>query len=227
MIADDSNRASRAPRRSRDDVVDAALELLDRVGLPDLSMRRLAEHLGVQPSALYWHVENKQQLLAAVSGRILRPLAAADAPSSTTLDGAARDLALRLHDSLLAYRDGAEVVSSSLALGLVEPPAHAQLRAVAVEHGAPASLADTIADAITHFVVGFTFHQQQRRSADAWGAAAGTVAASAERVADGDDDGFTAALDLIIAGATTTILSRADAPDAANGGATRHPAPRR
>ncbi|MDR6167317.1 hypothetical protein CBF90_11025 [Microbacterium sp. AISO3] len=219
MIADDSNRGGRATRRSRDDVVDAALDLLDRVGLPDLSMRRLADHLGVQPSALYWHVENKQQLLAAVSARILGPVSA-DHADGATLDVAARDVAVRLHDSLLAYRDGAEVVSSSLALGLVEPPAHARLRAVALERGEPAALADTIGDAITHFVVGFTFHQQQRRSADAWGAASGGVAASPERIADGDDgddDGFTAALDLIIAGATTVLA----------GGATQHPAPRR
>ncbi|WHE35650.1 TetR family transcriptional regulator [Microbacterium sp. BDGP8] len=215
MIADDSNRGGRAPRRSRDDVVDAALELLDRVGLPDLSMRRLAEHLGVQPSALYWHVENKQQLLAAVSARILRPVSAAD-EAGTSLDVAAREVAVRLHDSLLAYRDGAEVVSSSLALGLVEPPAHARLRAVALERGESASLADTIADTVTHFVVGFTFHQQQRRSADAWGAASGDVAASPERIAASDDDGFTAALDLIIAGVTTVLA----------GGATQHPAPR-
>lgn len=219
MIADDSNRGGRAPRRSRDDVVDAALDLLDRVGLPDLSMRRLADHLGVQPSALYWHVENKQQLLAAVSARILGAVSA-DHAAGATLDVAARDVAVRLHDSLLAYRDGAEVVSSSLALGLVEPPARARLRAVALERGEPAALADTIGDAITHFVVGFTFHQQQRRSADAWGAASGGVAASPERIADGDDgddDGFTAALDLIIAGVTTVLA----------GGATQHPAPRR
>lgn len=196
-------------------MVDAALELLDRVGLPDLSMRRLAEHLGVQPSALYWHVENKQQLLAAVSARILRPVSAAD-EAGTSLDVAAREVAVRLHDSLLAYRDGAEVVSSSLALGLVEPPAHARLRAVALERGESASLADTIADTVTHFVVGFTFHQQQRRSADAWGAASGDVAASPERIAASDDDGFTAALDLIIAGVTTVLA----------GGATQHPAPR-
>ncbi|MCZ4068329.1 TetR family transcriptional regulator [Microbacterium sp. H37-C3] len=215
MIADDSNRGGRAPRRSRDDVVDAALELLDRVGLPDLSMRRLAEHLGVQPSALYRHVENKQQLLAAVSARILRPVSAAD-EAGTNLDVAARDVAVRLHDSLLAYRDGAEVVSSSLALGLVEPPVHARLRAAAIERGEPSALADTIADTVTHFVVGFTFHQQQRRSADAWGAASGDVAASPARIAAGDDDGFTAALDLIIAGVATVLA----------GGATQHPAPR-
>lgn len=242
MVIDDSNRAGRASRRSRDDVVDAALELLDRVGLPDLSMRRLAEHLGVQPSAIYWHVENKQQLLAAVSARILRPVGAdssdravgvSEGEACTGLDAAARELAIRLHDSLLAHRDGAEVVSSSLALGLVEPPVHARLREAATRSGGSIDLARTVADAITHFVVGFTFHQQQRRTADAWGAAADAVAASPERIANGgdsDDDGFTAALDLIIAGVTAALVTDSRGSDAsysANGDAARHPAPRR
>ena len=75
MTARDPNPPSRGLRRTKDDVVDAALSVLDRVGLPDLSMRRLAEDLGVQPSALYWHVASKQELLAAVSARILSPVA--------------------------------------------------------------------------------------------------------------------------------------------------------
>jgi hypothetical protein len=46
-------------------------EILDAYGLGDLSMRRLAERLGVKAGALYWHVANKQSLLAAVSDEIL------------------------------------------------------------------------------------------------------------------------------------------------------------
>lgn len=227
MAADDSNRDARAPRRSKDDVVDAALDLLDRVGLPDLSMRRLADHLGVQPSALYWHVENKQTLLAAVSARILHPLAdpAGDADAATDggLDDAARALGVVLHDRLLAHRDGAEVVSSSLALGLVASPIEAQLIRIAARTGQPAALARAVADAVTHFVVGFTFHQQQRRNADAWGAASGAAQASPERIAEGDDDGFAAALELIAAGASARLARPADAIAP---GASRHPLPR-
>jgi TetR/AcrR family tetracycline transcriptional repressor len=57
-----------APRAARpaleaEKVVRAALDVLDEVGLDDLSMRRLAEALGVQNPALYWHVRNKQELL--------------------------------------------------------------------------------------------------------------------------------------------------------------------
>ena len=52
-------------------VVDVALRLLNERGLPDLSMRRVAAALEVQPSALYWHVSSKQHLLGLVADRIL------------------------------------------------------------------------------------------------------------------------------------------------------------
>ena len=48
---------------SRDTVVRAALELLDEVGLADLTLRGVAERLGVQAPALYWHVRNRQDLI--------------------------------------------------------------------------------------------------------------------------------------------------------------------
>ena len=55
-----------APRRvplSRDRVLRAAVALADRTGIESLSMRKLAEELGVVPMALYKHVANKEQLL--------------------------------------------------------------------------------------------------------------------------------------------------------------------
>lgn len=55
-----------APRRaplSRDRVLQAAVALADVVGIEALSMRRLAQELGVVPMALYKHVSNKDELL--------------------------------------------------------------------------------------------------------------------------------------------------------------------
>ena len=43
-----------------DIVTSAALRILADFGLGDLTMRRLARELDVQPSALYWHVADKQ-----------------------------------------------------------------------------------------------------------------------------------------------------------------------
>ncbi|WP_460737035.1 TetR family transcriptional regulator [Microbacterium neimengense] len=208
MTADGSN-SSRAPRRSKADVVDAALVLLDRVGLPDLSMRRLADELGVQPSALYWHVENKQELLAAVSARILAPVAEGAVLAATLrLGEAARVLGERLHDRLLAHRDGAEVVSSSLALGLVDSPLHLVLVQRYADAGHAAAV---MADAVTHFVVGYTFHEQQRTAADAFGVVARAAALAPDDVTSRRPDPFAAALTLITAGADLPAASEPSA----------------
>ena len=58
-------------RHAREDVAAAALAILDEYGLPDLTMRRLASNLDVQPSALYWHFDNKQTLLAHLADAII------------------------------------------------------------------------------------------------------------------------------------------------------------
>ncbi|MEV6830263.1 TetR/AcrR family transcriptional regulator C-terminal domain-containing protein [Amycolatopsis sp. NPDC051102] len=47
----------------RRQITDAALALLDEVGLAELSTRRLAARLGVSSPTLYWHVKDKAQLL--------------------------------------------------------------------------------------------------------------------------------------------------------------------
>src|SRR5207237_9092478 len=53
-------------RLSPDQVAAAALELLDREGLEALSMRRLAEQLGVGTMTLYGYFRSKDELLDAV-----------------------------------------------------------------------------------------------------------------------------------------------------------------
>ncbi|NHB85831.1 TetR family transcriptional regulator [Tessaracoccus sp. HDW20] len=57
---------------SKGAIIGAGLSILDAYGLGDLSMRRVAETLGVQAGALYYHVPNKQSLLAALSDEIVR-----------------------------------------------------------------------------------------------------------------------------------------------------------
>ena len=61
----------RTPLLSRDRIRDAALDLIDRDGLSALSMRRLAEALGVQAASLYTHVATKDDVLDAVANRLI------------------------------------------------------------------------------------------------------------------------------------------------------------
>jgi len=57
------NKDSRRARLTKPHVLRVAVELADQIGIDSLSMRRLAEALGVVPMALYKHVANKEELL--------------------------------------------------------------------------------------------------------------------------------------------------------------------
>jgi AcrR family transcriptional regulator len=61
----DQGAATRPPL-SRERVVEAAIELADAGGLEALSMRKLAQQLGVEAMSLYNHVASKDDLLAGM-----------------------------------------------------------------------------------------------------------------------------------------------------------------
>ncbi|QCB97846.1 TetR family transcriptional regulator [Arthrobacter sp. PAMC25564] len=60
---DDSAARGPPDPLNRDRVLHAAVALADDAGIESLSMRRLAQELGVVPMALYKHVANKEELL--------------------------------------------------------------------------------------------------------------------------------------------------------------------
>ncbi|WP_431218776.1 TetR/AcrR family transcriptional regulator C-terminal domain-containing protein [Leifsonia xyli] len=156
-------------RHSRDDVADAALRILDDLGLPDLTMRRLAAALDVQPSALYWHFPNKQTLLAELADRIVGTRPAPEPAEDAAWQDAVRGEAEALRDSLLSYRDGAEVVSSTLALGLGSPETVDRLTRAVARGGFDAETSRRAATALLHFVLGHVSHEQQRIQYDSLG----------------------------------------------------------
>ena len=54
--------------------IKTALDIIDDEGLESISMRRLAERLGVSSPSLYHHFQNKDVLLQAVCGLIFREI---------------------------------------------------------------------------------------------------------------------------------------------------------
>jgi len=55
-------------------VVEGALALADAEGLKAVTIRRLAEDLGVTPMALYWHFHSKDELLDGVAASIFEEI---------------------------------------------------------------------------------------------------------------------------------------------------------
>src|SRR5262249_38774255 len=101
------------PRRavlSRDRVLRTAVALADDAGIEPLSMRKLAQELGVVPMALYKHVANKDELLAGmidiVVGEVEPPAHATDWKS------AIRQRILSARQALLRHPWASRVIES-------------------------------------------------------------------------------------------------------------------
>ncbi|WP_063050555.1 TetR/AcrR family transcriptional regulator C-terminal domain-containing protein [Nocardia arthritidis] len=152
----------------RADVVDGAIAILDRYGLADLTMRRLAGSLHVQPGALYWHFPNKQALLGAVADKILAPME--DPIQAEEWSGQITELAHRLRDCLLAYRDGAELVSATYASRLTTSKGRERLVSAAIRAGMPRQEAELTAFTLLYYVLGETVDEQSRMQMDSAGA---------------------------------------------------------
>jgi AcrR family transcriptional regulator len=72
----DDDRVPRVTARlSREAIVAAGIALADRDGLDGLSMRRLAQELGVNPMSLYHHVRDKDALLEAMIDTVVAEIA--------------------------------------------------------------------------------------------------------------------------------------------------------
>lgn len=191
---------------SKQDVVATAIGILDEYGLPGLSMRRLAATLGVQQSALYWHFESKQLLLAAMAEEILRR--GPEWPSSGAWDTVVTQGAVALRDALLAYRDGAEVVSTVHAFGLGATEPHHRLTTCIETAGAATSDARAAATVIMHFVFGFTFSEQQYLQASSAGAIQAVPGPAVPARRGAETDPFRAGIEMVLDGIRARLPQR-------------------
>ncbi|SOD95074.1 TetR/AcrR family transcriptional regulator C-terminal domain-containing protein [Blastococcus haudaquaticus] len=112
MVSEPSG--GRAPV-TRGAIVDAALALLAEGGLEAVSFRRIAKSLGVAGPTLYWHVENKRQLMDLMAEELLRRTGRAyggPAPGQPWWEWL-RDDAQAMFDALIATRDAPRVLAGN------------------------------------------------------------------------------------------------------------------
>lgn len=95
----------------RDAVVRVALELLGELGLEGLTMRRLAQRLGVTAASLYWHVRDKDELLSLLAETITAevPVVDPDQPWRDEL----RRLAFELRRVARSHRDAVRLLTAT------------------------------------------------------------------------------------------------------------------
>lgn len=106
-------KAQGGPALSREAVIDRALDLADREGLAAVSIRRIAQDFDVTPMALYWHVKNKDELLAAMGDRILDMVAISGLPTDGGLERL-RPLLERLVAALARHPGSTELVRGQI-----------------------------------------------------------------------------------------------------------------
>jgi AcrR family transcriptional regulator len=108
MVQKTSSRGTSSPRReeslSREQIIEASIELLDGSGEDGLTFRALSERLATGPGAIYWHIANKSDLLTAACDAIVaRTMNAASLTPGATPQAAIRLLALTIFDAIDAH----------------------------------------------------------------------------------------------------------------------------
>ncbi|TQM55201.1 TetR/AcrR family transcriptional regulator [Humibacillus xanthopallidus] len=88
---------------SRERVLRAAVALADTEGLDAVSMRRLADSLGVVPMALYKHVSDKDDLLDGMVAIVIGDIPVAGAGASRRWRAAVRETILGARTVVLAH----------------------------------------------------------------------------------------------------------------------------
>jgi AcrR family transcriptional regulator len=87
---------------TRDQIVTAAVELLDADGLAGLNMRALGARLGSAATAVYWHVGSKDNLIALAGDHVWGEIPLPDL-DTTDWRAAATQLATEMHAMLLRH----------------------------------------------------------------------------------------------------------------------------
>lgn len=105
----------------RDDVVDAALTLVEAEGPDALTMRRLAAELGVATTTVYWHAGSRDELVTAVISRLSERLAARQVRGGTPAERVA-DAARNVWRSALEHRHVTSLAHQVGATSLLELP---------------------------------------------------------------------------------------------------------
>jgi len=97
---------------SRERIVAVALEQIDRHGLAALSIREVARQLDVYPTAIYWHVPNRDALLAAVVEQTMSDVT--PVRSDASWQDWIRELFTRYREAVSKHPNVAQLVGAQL-----------------------------------------------------------------------------------------------------------------
>ncbi|WP_181777586.1 TetR/AcrR family transcriptional regulator [Amycolatopsis pittospori] len=156
-----ATKKQRAGRRtdalSKERIVEAAVELLDAAGEGGLTFKALTERLATGPGAIYWHVANKGELLAAATDAVLGDTLTVPAGSSGAPLDEIRGVALGLFDAIVEHHWLATQFALQLSRkpwGSVTPRLFETLGRQVRALGIPQGDWFTATSALVHYVLG-------------------------------------------------------------------------
>jgi TetR/AcrR family transcriptional regulator, tetracycline repressor protein len=146
---------------SRDEVVTAAIGLLDEAGLAALSLRRLAATLGVSAPTLYWHVTDKRALLDLMAERIVgeHPGPAAPTDGQPWWEWLAEQARVQ-YRALTSHRDAALVVAGNRPTTSTSVEHIEHTLGILVDAGLEAGEAMDAVFGVGHYVLGAALEAQ-------------------------------------------------------------------
>ena len=141
-------------------VIAAALELLNEVGMDNLTTRKLAERLKVQQPALYWHFQSKRALLDALAEAMLTERHTRSLPEENE-DWRLflKENAQSFRTALLYCRDGARIHAGTRPTEPNFGAAETQIRFLCAAGFGPKHAVWALR-AVSHYVVGSVLEQQ-------------------------------------------------------------------
>ncbi|MEU6356545.1 TetR/AcrR family transcriptional regulator C-terminal domain-containing protein [Streptomyces sp. NPDC047072] len=144
---------------TEEQIVTAALEVLEGDGLDKLSLRAVAGRLGVRVNAVAWHVKDKAGLLTAVADAMMADCLPARLPRDP--DERVRRLLESFRAALRSRRDGARLALAGFSLARPHALAYAEAFNAALRSTgrSPNEVAWT-AWTLIHFVVGLVNEEQ-------------------------------------------------------------------
>jgi AcrR family transcriptional regulator len=156
-------REPAAERRplTRDAIVTAALEVLEREGIAGLSMRKVAHELGTGAASLYWHVRDKEELLSLLLDRIVGE-AEVPEPAPDHWQEQVKELARAGRRLLGKRRDAAQLSLGRIPAGPNSLPVMERNLAVAAASGLPPRVVALASDLFALYVGAFAYEMSLR-----------------------------------------------------------------
>lgn len=153
-----SNKLAKREPLTRDRIFNMALELVDQGGLESISMRQVAQGLGVEAMSLYKHIENKDDLMDGVVELIFSQMAMPAADLNWKL--ALKERANYLRKALNKYPWASTLFETRGSLGPSRLVHHNNMIGILRRGGFSIELSYNVLIALTSYVYGFVIMEQ-------------------------------------------------------------------